>query len=516
MNSRDKERLRSRRDFFRQTACASLGVTGLVNALAQLRLMSAAMAQGSVGSDYKALVCLFLNGGNDANNLLVPLGTAASSEVRADYEAGRGVIGLPTAGLHPLTVPSGCRAFQKHYGIAPPAMGVHPSAAGIARLFNSGKLAFVSNVGTLAYPVPTRADYNARVIPLPQQLFSHSDQQTQWQSSVPDRAFTSGWGGRAADLLNASYNSSAASKVSMSISLAGVNSFQVGTSGDVIQYVVRSSGTQPLSGFGTNYSNALNADGSYRTTDTGRRFKAFEDIMRLSHDNLHEEEYNRVVVRARAAEGTIGAALTAADDGTVDIPSFFTNADSTLGDQLQMVARLIAGRSALGNNRQIFFCQVSGYDTHQTILSSHAGLVNELSNAMEAFQTTLEALGVANQVTTFTASDFNRTFTPNNTDAAKAGSDHAWGSHAMVMGGAVRGGDIYGHFPALKIGSATGSIDVGGGNRGRWIPDVSVDQYAAVLTSWMGAGSNELEAIFPNLPRFDDPFSTSSPNLGFI
>ena len=516
MNTRDKERLRSRRDFLRQSACASLGVTGLVNALAHMRLMTAAMAQGGTGGGYKALVCLFLNGGHDANNLLVPAGDAASDPLRADYEAGRGVLALPSATLAPLTVPAATQAFSRHHGGLVPPMGVHPEAAPLAALFNSGDLAFVSNVGTLAWPVATRQDYLDGIVPLPPQLFSHSDQQTQWQSSIPDKPFTSGWGGRAADLLNASYNDPASSKVSMSISLAGINSFQIGTTGEVVQYVVKETGTLPLSGFGTDYSSALNPDGSYKTTDTGLRFKAFEDIMRLTHDNLHEEEYNRIVARARATEGTIGAALTAASASGVDFDALFAGADSKLGDQLKMVARLIAGRGVLGNNRQVFFCQVGGYDTHQTLLTSHAELVTELANAMSAFHDALQALGVWNDVTTFTASDFNRTFTANNADAAKAGSDHAWGSHAMVMGGAVNGGDIYGHFPSLKLGAAGGSIDAGGGNRGRWIPDVSVDQYSAVLASWMGAGSNELEAIFPNLPRFDDPFATASANLGFL
>ncbi|BCU76834.1 DUF1501 domain-containing protein [Luteolibacter sp. LG18] len=522
MKQHKKDELRTRRDFIRQSACASLGVTGLVNALAQMRLMTAAMAQGTGGTGYKALVCLFLNGGHDSNNLLVPAGDPASDSVRSDYETGRGVLALPRATLQPLSVPATTKAFTKYYGSALPPMGLHPNLADLATLFNDDKLAVLCNVGTLAYPVASRTAYSSGQVPLPTQLYSHSDQQTQWQSSVSDKPFTSGWGGRAADLLNASYNATN-SKVSMSVSLAGINSFQVGTSGQVTQYVVQSTGTVPLSGFSSvsdttdndPYDGAINASGYRLDRDQGRRLKAFEDIMRLTHANLHEEEYNRVVARARATEGTIGAALTAAAASGVNFDTMFTNATTSLGQQLKMIAKLIAGRTALGNDRQIFFCQVGGYDTHQTLLASHGNLMSELNNSLKAFHDTLVALGVWDNVVTFTASDFNRTFTANNTDSTKAGSDHAWGGHALVMGGAVHGGDLYGHFPSLKTGTATGSIDAGS-TRGRWIPSTSVDQYSSVLASWMGAGSSELAAIFPNLGRFDDPFAVSSANLAFL
>lgn len=512
MRNHEKEDLKTRRDFFRQTACASLGVTGLVNALAQMRLMTAAMAQGPAGGGYKAIVCLFLNGGNDSNNLLVPAGTASPGNLRSDYENGRGVLALPSAGLMPITVPGTTRAFDRHHGGTKYAMGLHPKAGDIAQLFNNGDLAFLCNTGTLAFPVSSRAEYLSGNVPLPVQLFSHSDQQTQWQSSVSDKPFSSGWGGRAAELMHTA-NNMPGSKVSMSISLAGINSFQVGTSGLVTQYVVSPNGTVPLSGFGTAYASALNGDGSYKTTNEGKKLKAFENIMRLTHGNLHEEEYNRIVVRARATEGTIGAAITAAA-AYPQIDTNFTGLTSSLQNQLKMVAKLIAGRGTLGNNRQVFFCQVGGYDTHQTLLESHGNLVDELNKSLKAFSQTLKDIGVWDNVVTFTASDFNRTFSPNNLDASKAGSDHGWGSHAMIMGGAVNGGDLYGSFPALRMGDATGSLDAGS-SRGRWIPTTSVDQYSSVLTKWMGANSSEMEAIFPNLNRFDDP-TVAAANLGFL
>ncbi len=523
MKQHQKEDRQSRRDFLRQSACASLGVTGLVNALAQMRLMTAAVAAGDSGTGYKALVCLFLAGGNDSYNMLVPMGDPASDEARADYEATRGILKLDRTTLHALNIPTSApdtptKTFQKHYGSVFPQLGVHPNAQPLATMFNSGELAFVSNVGTLAYPIPTRDDYVNRTVPVPPQLFSHSDQQVQWQSSISDKPFSSGWGGRTAEMLNASYNPN--SKVSMSISLSGVNSFQVGTAGGVTQYIVNSSGAVPLLGYGTNYSSAYNTPGDptsgYQSNNRGRRLKAFEDIMKLTHENLLEDQYNKIVERARDSEGIIGSALTAAAATNVDFDTHFANAGTNLGDQLKMVAKLIAGCTPLGNNRQIFFVKVDGYDTHQAMLGDHANLMTELSEAMLAFRNTLKdpLLDAFENVVTFTASDFSRTLTPNGTTEAD-GSDHAWGGNAIVMGGPIKGGDIYGHYPPLKTGDMTGSID-SHSTGGRLIPDTSVDQYSAVLANWFGIDSNSMEAIFPNFSRFDDPLTTSSANLDFI
>ncbi len=524
MKKHQKEELHSRRDFLRQSACASLGITGLVNALAQMRLLTASAAASDTSGDYKAIVCLFLNGGNDANNMLVPMGDPTSEASRADYEAARGVLALDRTALHALNIPTAAidpptKAFEKHYGATFQSLGVHPDAKPLADLFNDGDLAFISNVGTLAYPIPTRNDYINQTVPLPEQLFSHSDQQTQWQSSISDKPFASGWGGRVAELLNASYNAN--SNVSMSISLAGINSFQVGTAGGVSQYVVNPSGSVSLTGYGTNYGNAYNTPGDpssgYKNTNAARRLKAYEDIMKLTHENLLEDQYNKIVERARETEGTIGLALTAAAATGVDFDTHFSNAESKLGDQLKMVAKLIAGRTPLGNNRQVFFVQVGGYDTHQSMLNDHSNLMEELSNALQAFRNTLKdaSLNAFDNVVTFTASDFARTLTPNGENAATDGSDHAWGSHAIVMGGPVKGKNIYGHYPPLKTGDTPGSID-SHSSRGRLIPDTSVDQYSAVLANWFGIDSNSMEAIFPNYGRFDDPLSSSTANMNFI
>lgn len=501
----DKDLSVSRREFVRQSACAALGIGGLVNTLAHLTLVNSALAQSTPLPDYKALVVLFLFGGNDSNNVLIP---RRNHPAYADYKSARNVlrildstdpayVGGDPASI-PLTTTSG-------------SYGVHPNLQPLATLFNSGELAFVANVGSLSYPV-TRQEYLNGTVPLPPQLFSHSDQQVQWQSSVPDRPFTSGWGGRVADLLYA--GGYAAGQVSLSVSIAGINSLQVGS--DVIQYAVTPAGAVSLSGYAggtpsTPYGNALNSDGTYKTTTQGHRLKAFDDITNYTHQHLLEERYSEVVRRARGNEALIGAALTEAATTGVDLDQVFLNAQSNLGDQLKTVAKLIAGRNSLGNRRQIFFVSAGGYDTHQDQLVAQSNLLTELGTSLAAFRNALVALGVNNNVLTVSHSDFTRTLTPNGTDSDTAGSDHGWGGHHIVLGGAVNGSVIYGQFPSLRLGADQDTDR----NRGRWIPTTSVDQYAAVAANWLGVGNSALSTIFPNLGRFADPFGSTA-NLGFI
>ncbi|MCW1914856.1 DUF1501 domain-containing protein [Luteolibacter sp. GHJ8] len=504
MKSQDKDSLQNRRSFLRQSACASLGLTGVINTLAHLRLVNSALAQGIPGGDYKALVVLFLFGGNDSNNLLIPRKNHASY---AQYKSARGVLKILdetdsayVAG-QPASIPlTGGGATY----------GVHPAAGGIADLFNGGDLAFVANVGTLVYPT-TRAEYNAGSVPLPPQLFSHSDQQVQWQSSVPDQPFSRGWGGRIADLLAS--QGYAQGQVSLSVSLSGINSLQVAD--QEVQYAVTPEGAIPLAGYaasGSPYGNALNSDGTYKTTTAGKRLKAFDDITNHTYQHLLDDDHAKVVKRARANEGLVGAALTAAAATGVDFDNLFLNAQSNLGDQLKSIAKLIAGRTALGNSRQIFFASIGGFDTHQDQLDAQTNLLGELGSSLKAFSDTLKALGVNDNVVTITHSDFTRTLTPNGQDAATAGSDHGWGGHQIVLGGPVHGNQIYGSFPSLALGAG---LDAGSSNRGRWIPTTSVDQYAAVSANWLGVSPTYLADIFPNLSRFEDPFGSSA-NLGFL
>ncbi|MFT5496496.1 MAG: hypothetical protein ACI9TH_001894, partial [Kiritimatiellia bacterium] len=409
--SKDKKLQLSRRQFLGQSACASMGLTSMISTLASLRLMNASVANAAPGGDYKAIICLFLAGGNDSNNLLVP----RSGTLRTNYDAGRGVLAIPSVELNALAADN-----------TTDDLGTHPACADLANLFNAGDLAFTANLGSLAYPFANRDEYLNSLVPRPPQLFSHSDQVTQWQSSLPDQPFLSGWGGRMAELLHASYNPS--SNVSMSISLSGSNNFQVGTSGNVAQFNMGSGGVNVLDGYGSNYSSALEVDGvTYRDTDQGWRLRGLQEVAKLTHEHLLEDSFADVVMNARDTEGFIGSALddatTAEGTGGFTFDNLFANAGATSGlaNRMKMIARLIAGHDSLANNRQIFFVDTGGYDTHQNMIGSHSNLMTDLNNSVKGFWDSIVQLGLEDDVLVFTASDFNRTFTPNGEDAS-AGS----------------------------------------------------------------------------------------------
>jgi uncharacterized protein (DUF1501 family) len=541
----------TRRNFLCRSACASMGVTGIVNTLAHLKLVQSAMAQ-TAPTDYKAMVCLFLYGGNDANNTLIPLDGVA----RTNYESARPAghpIHIPVSGTNQalaLTAPVG--GFGQTNATQ---FGVHYNMPNTRDLFNSGDLAFVSNVGTLVQPI-TRSQYIAvpRTTPVPPQLFSHSDQQLQWQSSLPDRPFQNGWGGRAADLLNNLVN--APNSVSMNISIAGQNSFQVGTS--VTQYAVGTTGVTGLAGYnaGANtYGNAADYSVSppaYTANDAGRTLKALDTITKLTrmqlggitdptdpiyHYQHHlEEGYNDIMKRARDNEATVGAALggsTTAINDAFDLAFGWDGVSTTrptlpdVAAQLKMVVRLIQGRTSLGNTRQIFFVSMGGFDTHQNQPGDHNNLMGNLDKALKGFRDAIDTVSAAegggsnlwNDTLLFTNSDFARTLQPNGNETG-SGTDHGWGGHQIIMGGPVIGQRIYGSFPDLA--RATGQ-DVDS-NRGRWIPTLAVDQYASVVAKWFmsqgssyvsGLTSSDVSTIFPNLGRFQS-VATIPSNLGFV
>src|SRR2546421_1015014 len=377
----------TRRTFIRQAACAALTTSGLLNTIFDLRRLSAATYADT--SDYKALVCLFLFGGNDANNVIISHDNAGY----ASYAAARGILAIPQASLLPLTLLNGDgRDFA-----------FHPNLAELQALFNQGHLGIVSNVGTLVAPV-TRAQYLAGGAAVPSQLFSHADQSVQWQTSVPDQISKTGWGGRMADVLQ-SLNPN--SKISLNISIAGTNTFEVGNT--VLPYNISPTGSIGLAGF----------DGS---ANANVRLQAFKDLLALPHNNLFEQAYADTVSRSIAANELLTSALAG-------IPAFQTVfPSSSLGSQLSMIAKLIAARTNLAMKRQIFFCSVGGYDTHGDQLAGQANLLTELSQGLNAFYAATVELGVSQQVTTFTASDFGRTYPTNG-----SGSDHGWGSHQFVL-----------------------------------------------------------------------------------
>jgi uncharacterized protein (DUF1501 family) len=471
----------SRREFLGSACCAAVGATGLLSALGSLRLMGAAasptngpqlpsVAGAPITGDYKALVCLFLNGGNDANNLIIPMGSGYNA-----YKSARSNLALPEASLLPLAPKtSDGRSW-----------GLHPSVAELHRLFDSGQAALLANTGTLVYPT-TKNQYSRGTVPLPPQLFSHSDQQVQWQHSVPDKPTSTGWGGRTADLLNA-FNTS--DKISMSISLAGKNTFQVGAK--VSQYAINTGGAVSLAGT----TSSLNPT----TLDT-IRFRAQKDIFAQSQSSLFETAFATASGEAIVSADLLNTVLAASGTLATVFPS------TSAGNQLKMAARLIAASPTLGLKRQIFFVQLGGWDTHAAQLDNttptvgtHAGLLMQISQAVDAFYKATVELGVSNQVTTFTASDFGRTFRSNGD-----GSDHGWGSHHFVVGGAVKGTELYGKMPTLTV---NGPDDT---TQGRWIPTTSVDEYAATLATWFGVSTTDLPTVFPNIGRF------AKPNLGFL
>jgi uncharacterized protein (DUF1501 family) len=441
----------------RRACCAAVGTSAVASTVWDMRMINAAAAQVAGVDDYKALVCLFLYGGNDGHNLVVPTDSAGY----AAYAGSRGGLAIPTSQLKPISpTNTGGRTF-----------GFHPQCGELANLFNNGKMAVLFNVGTLVVPT-TRAQYFAQSVPLPPQLFSHNDQQVQWQTSVPDQMSRTGWAGRAADLL-ASLNGN--STVSMSMSLAGANVWEVGN--QVSQYSVSTNGSIGLD--------------SSQTPPA--RVEAVKQLLTVPHSNLYEAAFAQTMKRAIDNDAKLKTALNTAPALQTAFP------DTSLARQLKMIARLISARTALGHKRQIYFAAVIGYDLHGGQMSPHADLMKELSGAMGSFYDATVELGVANNVTTFTASDFGRTLTSNGT-----GSDHGWGNHQLIMGGAVSGKKCYGAFPNLQI---DGPDDSG---LGRYIPTTSVDEYSATLAKWFGVSQTNLSTVFPNLGRF------AKPDLGFM
>jgi uncharacterized protein (DUF1501 family) len=492
-----------RRNFLRRACGFTLGATGF-SALNDLRLIQSALAQQAGTTpfpDYKALICLFLAGGNDSNNLLIPNDTTEY----AAYATNRNVIalanspgGINSNSILPLsTANTNGRNF-----------GIHANCPELQGLFNSGKLAFVANTGTLVEPI-TKTTYNNRTGRRPPQLESHNDQVVQWMTSIPDQISPTGWAGRTADLLRDNVGSS---PVSMSISASGFNTWEVGKF--VNQYQVPSailgaaSTVSTLTGF----------------TNGNARANAIRNIIAAGTTSatLSEKDYAQVFDTAIDAADLLNTALggiSVADNNAIQAafdgdaanpgPLRSPNALSPLPDvsearslagQMKMIAKIIASRNSIGIKRQIFFCQIGGWDTHTDQFNGHNKILRAISRNIKALQDCTTAMGIADKVTLFTASDFGRTYKTNG-----AGSDHGWGTHTIVSGGAVQGGKIYGTFPTVVPG---GPDDYG--SNGRWIPTTAVDEYAATLARWFGVTEPNLDVILPNLYRF------SHRNLGFL
>ena len=475
----------SRRAFLRRTSQLALTGTALPFAL-NLAAMGEAAAFDA--TDYKALVCVFFYGGNDYANTVVAyddLSYNQYSTIRgggAGQSAGGIALAKSALGgtlLNPTTPLPGGRQYA-----------LHPAMTGIANLFNSGKAAVQLNVGPLVAPM-TKAQYmgfDRTNYPLPPKLFSHNDQQSVWQSSSPEGS-TVGWGGNIGDLAL----SGNATSLFTCINVTGNTVFLSGDS--ALSYQVSANGAVAINAV----KNNVYGSSAVRT--------AWAGLIHQPRAHTLENEYNRVTTRAIGAEGQISSGLAASTVVTV-----FPTGNS-LADQLKLVARLIGARNGLGAKRQVFMVSIGGFDLHDNLIAQHPVLLGKVSEAMTAFYNATVELGVANKVTAFTASDFGRTLTSNGD-----GSDHGWGSHHLMVGGAVKGAAFYGTAPPISVTNTAAAQDQWHVGQGRLLPTTSVDQYAATLANWFGVADGELAGILPNLRRFGTAAGRSDypRNLGFM
>jgi len=450
----------NRRNFIKGFLAGSIGLSSASSAFGNLALIKSTLAQStSRFDDYKALVCIFLHGGNDSFNMLVP---TANSEYQT-YQSIRQALAYQQdqlSSISPMTA-------------QPYALGLPNAMSSLQQLFQQGDLAFLANTGPLLQPVTkTQAlqDWNL----LPPQLFSHNDQQKHWQTAWPEQTVPTGWAGRMADLIMDTSN-----PLSMNLSIDGSNLLQTGMSS--LPYSIDASGVQAFE--------ALNPDQSWNA----QRIAVLNQLNSANRHKLgqaHSDIYNR----AQSNINMLSSALENAANSSVNYPN------NHLAKQLKMVAKLASSQQTLGQPRQVFFVGLGGFDTHDNQAVKHPTLLARISDSLLAFNADLKALGLFDQVTTFTFSDFGRTLSSNGD-----GTDHGWGGHHIIMGGAVKGGDIYGTLPEdINLNSADDFGD------GRMIPTTSVDQYAATLAKWFGLSTNEIKAVFPNLQRFNQS------DLGFM
>lgn len=470
----------TRRQFLRNASLASMAGMYVSPFMLELNSM-AAMAQSSGSSNYQALVCVYLQGGNDGHGTVIatdPTSYAAFTTARS----GAPGLAYPLSELLPITLktPQSGRTF-----------GLNPSLTGVQNLFNAGRAAIIANTGTLVAPA-TKTQINANSVPLPDSLFSHFDQTASWQAIASNLGSGErvGWGGAVADAIeqmNMNSNSmfTCISTAGNALFLAGQQSFQLNCT---------SAGPIPI------YGAATPPFGAPAATNP------LTAILTADETNLFAKEYGVVIQRSMQAQAMLASAMAPAGTGGVPNPPQYLDPVSSklmnnpLATSLQTVARIISGRASLGVTRQIFFVQLGSFDTHDAQAQTHAQLLTQLGAALEYFDGQMVNMGIGNQVTTFTISDFGRTLTCNSD-----GTDHGWGSHHFVVGGAVQGQDMYGTYPIVGVNQAN---DVGSG---RLIPTTAVEQYAGTLASWFGLSDSQVREVFPNFGNFG-----SSPYLGFM
>lgn len=472
-----------RRDFVQKSLCAAVSSAAFASLVTKMSLAHAATPKRVLGGggDYRALVCLYMYGGNDCFNMLVP----RSAPHYNTYSTTRGGIAIPSNQLLALNAVNSASDGALY--------GMHPAMMELRTLFNQANspVALVANAGPLLYPT-SQTQYQNSSVPLPPQLFSHSDQTVFWQTPSSDALSREGWGGRLADLTTAVGQNPA---LSMNISLDGENVFEAGR--DVVPYFISPDGVEDLD---------MNSADTWPPGQQARR-AVFNSLLNASHAHPLERAYSAQMNRTLSSFEQFDAALSLPLNAGVEAHFAYANeplGNDWLGRQLQMVARLINVRESLGMVRQIFFVGIGGFDTHQNQLPEQADLLRSVSRGLNAFYQATATMGIANQVTAFTASDFGRTLSGN----AGVGTDHGWGGHQIVVGGAAQGGRYFGSFPSLA--SNNNPDDAGWG---QLIPTTSVDQYAWTLARWYGLQNSDRDLVFPNVSRFG---AVNQHHLGFM
>jgi uncharacterized protein (DUF1501 family) len=445
----------SRREFLKRGAATSL-VGGAAPWALNLAAIGEAAAQSA--TDYKALVCVFLYGGNDHDNTLVPY----DATTHADYATRRGSLATARDALaNTVLVPATALPNGRQFALAPQLLP-------LKTLFDNGAMAPLLNVGPLMVPT-SKAQYSARSVPLPPKLFSHNDQQSVWQASLPEGA-TSGWGGRMGDLFMAGNGQATFTAISVS----GNAVFMSGR--DAVQYQVSNGGSVAI-------NNIATGSRLYGSTEAAQALRTL--ITTAPGSNAMQQAHVAVTQRSIAADANLRAALSSSTAPATVFPA------TNLGRQLSMVTKIIAARGALAARRQVFFVSIGGFDNHDALLANHPGLLTQVADAMAAFYQSTVDMGIASQVTAFTGSDFGRTLSSNGD-----GSDHGWGSHHFAVGGAVRDRSFIGSAPQL---GDNGDNDVG---QGRLLPTMAVDQLAATLATWMGVSAGNLTSVVPGIASF--------------
>jgi len=482
---------KSRRRFLRDSACG-LTAAAFASSLDRFGIINAMVQQPDVAADYKALVCVFFSGGSDCNNMVVPLDSEYNTyaSIRGVAPNGAG-LAIPQSALIPINPISG-RQFGLHPNLSPEVANPTGVLPGLLSPWNQGKLAILCNYGSLLQPT-TKAQYQSNVGGAfrPYQLFSHSDQVNQQMTSICNRTGQTGWGGRVSDVTG---GLNGVSPLPMSVSLSGTSLYLTGVTSRQLAI-----GTGTLASVLNLNWNGLTSVNPFAIGSAYRQLLGFDTSATL----------------IKSASDTTNQALSADTILNQPDPTITATFPTTgIGNQLKQVAKLIklgntpASSGGLGMHRQLFFCSLGGFDTHTNETSTdptvpngaggQGNLLTQFSQAVRAYYYVLVAQGNSNSVTLFTLSDFGRTFQPSGSGAGSVGTDHAWGSHAFILGGAVHGGTFYGTYPTLALNSPNDD----GGNRGRWIPTTSIEQYAATLATWYGLAPSDLLTVFPNLNKF--------------